>query len=231
MEIAGSTAMWTRPDSGDSPVSYPAPTYSACKGIFESILFGPDVEIIPTRVEICAPVQFHSYATNYKGPLRQKKSIDLGNAYQMYSTVLIDVCYRLYAVVVPNHRKDTLSEKTLEWDRRTTSPGHAYQEIFNRRLQRGQCFAIPSLGLREFTASYFGPFRDGTKVCTDMEDIHIPSTLRQVFPKMTASLSNNSCCKGRRVPFVRGSGSVSPVMNFFSDSVCRATLVCSVNSR
>ena len=181
MEIAGSTAMWTRPDSGDSPVSYPAP-YSACKGIFESILFGPDVEIIPTRVEICAPVQFHSYATNYKGPLRQKKSIDLGNAYQMYSTVLIDVCYRLYAVVVPNHRKDTLSEKTLEWDRRTTSPGHAYQEIFNRRLQRGQCFAIPSLGLREFTASYFGPFRDGTKVCTDMEDIHIPSTLRQVFP-------------------------------------------------
>ena len=33
MEIAGSTAMWTRPDSGDSPVSYPAPTYSACKGI------------------------------------------------------------------------------------------------------------------------------------------------------------------------------------------------------
>ena len=165
--------MWTRPDSGDSPVSYPAPTYSACKGIFESILFGPDVEIIPTRVEICAPVQFHSYATNYKGPLRQKKSIDLGNAYQMYSTVLIDVCYRLYAVVVPNHRKDTLSEKTLEWDRRTTSPGHAYQEIFNRRLQRGQCFAIPSLGLREFTASYFGPFRDGTKVCTDMEDILI----------------------------------------------------------
>lgn len=153
--------MWTRPDSGDSPVSYPAPTYSACKGIFESILFGPDVEIIPTRVEICAPVQFHSYATNYKGPLRQKKSIDFGNAYQMYSTVLIDVCYRLYAVVVPNHRKDTLSEKTL---------------------QRGQCFAIPSLGLREFTASYFGPFRDGTKVCTDMEDIHFPSMLRQVFP-------------------------------------------------
>ena len=146
MEIAGSTAMWTRPDSGDSPVSYPAPTYSACKGIFESILFGPDVEIIPTRVEICAPVQFHSYATNYKGPLRQKKSIDLGNAYQMYSTVLIDVCYRLYAVVVPNHRKDTLSEKTPEWDRRTTSPGHAYQEIFNRRLQRAVlCYSLVGL--------------------------------------------------------------------------------------
>lgn len=182
MEIAGSTAMWTRPDSGDSPVSYPVPTYSACKGIFESILYGPDVEIIPTKVEICAPVQFHSYATNYKGPLRQKKSIDAGNAYQMYSTVLIDVCYRLYAVAVPNHRKAYLPEKALEWDKRTTSPGHAYQEMFNRRLNKGQCFSIPSLGLKEFTASYFGPFREKTAVCSDMEDIHIPSMLRQVFP-------------------------------------------------
>lgn len=157
MEIAGSTAMWARPDSGDSPVSYPAPTYSACKGIFESILFGPDVEIIPTRVEICAPVQFHSYATNYKGPLRQKKSIDLGNAYQMYSTVLIDVCYRLYALVVPNHRKDTLSEKTLKWDRRTTSPGHAYQEIFNRRLQRGAVLCYSLVGLERVYGQLLWP--------------------------------------------------------------------------
>ena len=25
LEIAGDTAMWTRPDTGDNPVSYPAP--------------------------------------------------------------------------------------------------------------------------------------------------------------------------------------------------------------
>ena len=25
VEIAGATAMWTRPDTGDCPVSYPAP--------------------------------------------------------------------------------------------------------------------------------------------------------------------------------------------------------------
>lgn len=31
MEIAGNTALWTRPDSGDSPCSYPAPTYSAVR--------------------------------------------------------------------------------------------------------------------------------------------------------------------------------------------------------
>lgn len=38
-EISGPTAMWTRPNTGDVPVSYPAPTYAAVKGIFESIVW------------------------------------------------------------------------------------------------------------------------------------------------------------------------------------------------
>lgn len=58
MEIAGATAMWTRPDTGDCPVSYPAPTYSAAKGIFEALLWGPAVRIVPTKVEVCAPLQW-----------------------------------------------------------------------------------------------------------------------------------------------------------------------------
>lgn len=181
MEIAGNTAMWTRPDTGDSPCSYPAPTYSAVKGIFESILWGPDIVIQPTKVEICAPIQYHSYAFNYKGPLRAPKSIKDDNNYQMFSTVLVDVCYRLYAEVLPQLKKDNIPENAKLWDSRTTSPGHAYQAIFNRRLKRGQCFSIPSLGLKEFTPSYFGPFRETTFVCNDLEDIIIPSMMRQVF--------------------------------------------------
>ena len=72
LEIAGSTAMWTRPDTGDCPVSYPAPTYSAVKGIFESVLWGPAVDIVPFKTEICKPLHFHGYATNYNGPLRKR---------------------------------------------------------------------------------------------------------------------------------------------------------------
>ena len=54
LEISGATAMWTRPDTGDAPVSYPIPTWSAAKGIFESIVRLETVEIVPTMVEICA---------------------------------------------------------------------------------------------------------------------------------------------------------------------------------
>ena len=183
MEIAGNTAIWTRPDTGDSPVSYPAPTYSAVKGIFEAILWGPAVEVVPTRVEICAPIQYHSYATNYGGPLRDPKNIKGGNCYQLYATVLTDVCYRLYAVAKPNSEKTNLPESAKHWDRRTTAPGHAYQAIFNRRLSRGQSYQSICLGWKEFSPSYFGPFRKTTAVCKEVDGIVIPSMLRQTFSK------------------------------------------------
>lgn len=183
MELEGITAMWTRPDTGSCPVSYPAPTYSAVEGIFKSILWGPAVLIIPTKVEICKPVQFHSYHTNYGGPLRESKAIKQGNNYQLLATVLIDVCYKLYADVVPNPEKSNLPENARKWDSKTTAPGHAFQAIFNRRLSRGQCYSIPALGWREFTPTYFGPLRKETNAQADLPAITIPSMLRQVFPQ------------------------------------------------
>lgn len=181
MEIAGNTALWTRPDCGDSPLSYPVPTYSAVRGIFESVLWGPAVLVIPKKVELCAVPRFHSYATNYGGPLRKSQSIKDGNNYQLFATVLVDVCYRIYADIIPNPKKSMLPESARLWDSKTTAPGHAYQEIFNRRLKRGQSYATLFLGWSEFTASYFGPFRADTKVCEKLPDIHIPSMLRGLF--------------------------------------------------
>jgi CRISPR-associated protein Cas5d len=188
IEIAGPTAMWTRPDTGDCPVSYPVPTYSAVKGIIESVLWGPAVEIIPTKVEICSPIQYHNYQTNYGGPLRKSKVIKSGGGFQLLATVLIDVRYRLYAEVsaVSSEIKKRWSDQARQWDGKTTSPGHAYQSIFIRRLQRGQCFAIPFLGWKEFAPSYFGTFRETTKANTDI-NIIIPSLLRDVFSEGYAS--------------------------------------------
>jgi len=80
-EISGPTAMWTRPDTGDSPVSYPAPTYSAVKGMFESIVWLKNAEVIPLRAEICSPLVFHNYSPNYGGPLRKSKNMKKGSSY------------------------------------------------------------------------------------------------------------------------------------------------------
>jgi len=178
LEIAGQTAMWTRPDTGDCPVSYPAPTYSAVKGIFEAVLWGPAIEIIPQKVEVCKPLRFHGYATNYNGPLRKSGT---EGAYQFLATVLTDVCYRMYAHVDPVQNKNMLNDKAKAWDGKTASPDHAYAAIFNRRLERGHWFTLPCLGWKEFTPSYVGPFRNGSKVEEDISTV-LPSMLREVFP-------------------------------------------------
>lgn len=181
-EVSGSTAMWTRPDTGDAPVSYPAPSYGAVKGIFESIVWLKSAEIVPTRVEICAPLVFHTYSTNYGGPLRKSKIMLKGSSYQLLATVLINVCYRLYAVAkvdeTPNRR---LSDAARLQHSYAKNGAHAYQEMFERRLKNGQCHSMPFFGWKEFVPDYVGAFRSETRVCTEISTV-IPSMLWQVFP-------------------------------------------------
>lgn len=166
--------MWTRPDTGDCPVSYPAPTYSAVRNIFQSVLWGQAVKIVPRQVDICAPLQFHTYNTNYGGPQRKSSVVKSGGGYQLLATVLTDVRYRLFADVIEIPLSTSESERTKAWRNRTRSPGHAYQEIFDRRLARGQCFHTPFLGWKEFTAAYFGPIRTETT----------PAEITTVLPSM-----------------------------------------------
>jgi CRISPR-associated protein Cas5d len=169
LEISGPVALWARPDTMPNPVSYVAPTFSAIKGIFESVLRWQSVNIRPTRCEICAPVQIHRYAFNYGGPLRKSGQIKDGASLQIFAQVLINVCYRLYA---------ELDEVSRGPD--GTFAPHAYQDAFSRRLQRGQWFYTPCLGWKEFVPDYVGSFREGTSVCTTENHV-IPAFLEMVF--------------------------------------------------
>jgi len=91
--------MFARPDTGSTPISYPVPTSSAAKGIFEAVLRRPHVYVQPTRVEICRPIRFERYVTNYGGPLRKGKDIREKNSYQFFATILVEVCYRIHGEV------------------------------------------------------------------------------------------------------------------------------------
>jgi len=161
--------MFTRPDTGGSFVSYPAPTYSAAKGIFESIARLKSAYIRPTKVEVCRPIQYHRYATNYRGPLRKVNQLKKDASYQLIAVILADVCYRLYGVV-----EEAMPSPV------STNHLHALQEMFERRLKNGQCHATPCLGWKEFTPSYVGPFRDGTVVESSIS-LEVPSMLHSVF--------------------------------------------------
>jgi CRISPR-associated protein Cas5d len=74
--------MFARPDTGAAPISYPVPTWSACKAMFEAVARGffiPGLPaaafFCPTEVQIWRPVRFEKYVTNYRGPLRKPDQI------------------------------------------------------------------------------------------------------------------------------------------------------------
>ena len=96
LEIAGPLAMFSRPDTGGTPVSYPAPTFSACKGMFETIAWLPRGSWIrPVKVEICkrkessgGAINFQQYANNYGGPNRKTDQIANNNSFQFFNQVI-----------------------------------------------------------------------------------------------------------------------------------------------
>lgn len=155
-EISGPAAMFARPDTGSAPISYPIPTWSACKAMCESVARGffakgrqPAAFFSPVRVEIWKPVRFEKYVTNYRGPLRKSSQIEKGASYQLPATILVDVCFRVAVecVRIPGAPDET------------NNAPHALQEMFNRRLAQGRGQYVPCLGWKEFVPNYFGPLR------------------------------------------------------------------------
>lgn len=186
LEISGVVAMWARPDTGSTPISYPIPTWSACKGIFESIAFlkSGNAWINPTKVEVCRKkgeegglINYQKYTTNYRGALQ---SNDTG-AFQFNATLLTDVCYRLYATI------ENGSGKPLAYG---NNPCHQLQAIFERRLNKGQCYKTPCLGWNEFVANYWGEFRHDIYEVDNKLNEDLVSVLNQVFDKAVSGNFN-----------------------------------------
>jgi CRISPR-associated protein Cas5d len=180
-EIAGPAAMFTRPDTGSTPISYPVPTFSAAKGMFEAVLRRPHIYVQPTLVEICKPIRFERYVTNYGGPLRKAGQIKGNNNYQLIATILVDVCYRIHGEVRMKKSTRGSDRREVLRHRRGRDWRPKFIELFGERLVRGQTFYTPCLGWKEFVPSYFGPFRKGTKREASVDEIIIPSFLRTMW--------------------------------------------------
>jgi CRISPR-associated protein Cas5d len=150
LEIAGPMAMFMRPDSGSTPVSYPIPTGSAIKAMVESIAWTEGAFFRPRLIEVCAPICYGSYACNYGGPLRKPSQIKANTNFQHFARVLIHPCFKIYG-------------ECLQTGQRT--PGnapHKLSDMLDRRLRNGQSRFAPCLGWKEFLPNYFGPLRAST---------------------------------------------------------------------
>lgn len=165
-EISGPSALFSRPDSGSSVLSYPAPTRSAIIGMLGCVVFSRDAYFWPERVEICSPISYHKYIQNYNGPLRKS-----GGPFQLMLTVLENVDYKVYGCI-----------KGFSPPTSVHNPMHQLQDVFMRRLANGVLYRMPSMGLKEFTPRYFGPVRSDTVVDRSI-NLEIPSMLDVMYDR------------------------------------------------
>lgn len=166
-EIAGPCACFTRPDTGDLPRSYAGPTFSAVRGMAQAIAWWKGIEIKPTLVQICKPLRWMKFTTNYRGPYRKTVSVKDGSSFQQSTVVLFDVCYKIFADV------ECITQEPI-------NKRHAFQEFFMRRLKRGVFFTLPYLGLRSMGATYVGPLRADTTANSSV-NLDIPIMYRDGY--------------------------------------------------
>ena len=168
LEISGKRALWKDPGSGSSNVSYPIPPRSAIRGIFESILWWKNIKIIPYKIHICSNPKYEVYKFNTRGYKIKDVNLRKGNAEQVTNRILVNPKFQIFAYPKEIYKEDIRVNST-----------HGYQEVFNRRMKRGQCFRVPSFGQSEFIVDYWGEFRKDTTIYPHNENI--PSFLYEVF--------------------------------------------------
>ena len=157
VRVAGPMALFTRPEVKVERVSYEVITPSAARGVLEAVLWKPAVRWRIHRIRVLRPIRFLSVRRNEVNskaavagpggllagsrgdPVRPFFADD--DRAQRGALLLRDVEYVLEASMALTERAGP-EETTAKFD-----------AMFERRLDRGQCFQTPYLGCREFPCS------------------------------------------------------------------------------
>jgi CRISPR-associated protein Cas5d len=159
LKVSGELACWTRPENKVERVSYECMTPSAARNILDAICWKPEMRWVVTRILVLKPVRFQSIRRNELqskiAPGSVRKWMSDPGSYQPLAAgagedtdgtprntlALRDVSYVIEAF--PHVYRPTSDDTPTK-----------YMAMFNRRVEKGQCFHRPALGCREFAASF-----------------------------------------------------------------------------
>lgn len=155
VEVWGDYALFSRPEMKTERVSYDVMTPSAARGLLEAIMWHPGMKWVVDRIHVCAPIRFTNIrrnevkdavnARNAKAVMERGGELYLAtpnSIQQRAAMVLRDVHY-----VIDAHFDMTMRASP------TDNPGK-FQEMTRRRLEKGQFYHQPCLGVREFPANF-----------------------------------------------------------------------------
>ena len=152
VKVWGDFACFTRPEMKVERVSYPVMTPSAARGVLEAIFWKPEFTWRVREIQVLKPIAYFSILRNEinsraseRAAKGWEKTGDGGffasdDRAQRHTLALRDVAYIIRADMVLRPH--------------ATEPAAKYRDQFRRRVARGQCFAQPYFGCREFTASF-----------------------------------------------------------------------------
>lgn len=156
VEVWGDFACFSCPEMKTERVSYEVITPSAARGLLEAIYWHPGLKRVIDRIQVCEPIKFTNIKRNGVKDVipwnAVKKSMESGNE-NLY-LVTSDSIQQRNAMVLRNvhYIIDAHFEMT---DSASPSDNPAkFQEMTLRRIEKGQCYHQPYLGVREFPAHF-----------------------------------------------------------------------------
>lgn len=174
-------ALFTRPEAKVERVTYDVMTPSAARGVLEAILWKPEMSWRVREIAVLRPIKRLSLLRNEVNSVASAKVARAwqtkGGGFnadedrsQRHSLLLRDVAYVIRADIVLRAH--------------ATDPVVKYEEMFNRRVNKGQCHHQPYLGTREFSAFFAPP--DG-----DEEPIPVTDDLGRMLFDLDITESKN----------------------------------------
>ena len=159
LHLWGDLACFTRPEMKVERVSYPVLTPSATRGILEAIFYRPQFRWRVHRIAVRRPIRFLSFRRNeVKSVANSRKPEPIlaeDDRTQRNTLALRDVDYVIEASMVLNRLANQPRQKPHAPDKPQGDDNLGkYYGMFRRRAEKGQCFAQPCFGCREFPANF-----------------------------------------------------------------------------
>lgn len=164
VQVRGPYAAFTRPEFTSERMSYPVMTPTAGIGLMTAIFWKPQFRYVVERIDVLAPVQWTEIRRNESGTAitpahRTQGYLNVDTAVQQRMTMMLrDVHYRIHAHVWVH--PDAEEQNPAKW-----------RDQLRRRVDRGQSFRTPFLGMRELHADVTPA--DGTPAIDWSEDLGI----------------------------------------------------------
>jgi CRISPR-associated protein Cas5d len=153
LRCSGPLAIFTRPELKTERFSYPAPSPSAMRGVYEAVLWKPAICWRIHRIHILSPIKFTSFRRNEVNSkaVAPKASViaEGGSAPVFYADE-----DRAQRNTVALSRVDYLIEARFHLTERAGADDTIakFAAMFDRRLEKGQFFHQPYFGCRECVA-------------------------------------------------------------------------------